>query len=73
LLVRGPEALGYQTPLCTCPRVAHLIEQEVGIRYAAAEGRTIVFVDESGLSLQPHRCRTWAPGVRCGGCAAVLA
>src|SRR5512139_3302939 len=21
----------------------------------------IVFVDESGLSQQPHRCRTWAP------------
>lgn len=25
------------------------------------EGRTIVFVDESGLSERPHRCRTWAP------------
>ena len=25
------------------------------------EGRTIVFVDESGLSQRPHRCRTWAP------------
>ncbi len=33
LLVRGPEALGYETPLWTCPRVAHLIEQEFGIRY----------------------------------------
>jgi transposase len=28
---------------------------------AAAEGRTIVFVDESGLSERPHRVRTWAP------------
>ena len=28
---------------------------------AKAEGRTIVFVDESGLSERPHRCRTWAP------------
>jgi transposase len=33
LLVRGPEALGYETPLWTCPRVAHLIEQEFGIHY----------------------------------------
>lgn len=33
LLVRGPEALGYETPLWTCPRVAHLIDQEFGIRY----------------------------------------
>jgi transposase len=28
---------------------------------AESEGRTIVFVDESGLSQRPHRCRTWAP------------
>jgi transposase len=33
LLKRGPEALGYETPLWTCPRVAHLIEQEFGVRY----------------------------------------
>jgi len=33
LLVRGPGALGYETPLWTCPRVAHLIEQEFGIHY----------------------------------------
>lgn len=33
LLVRGPEAMGYETPLWTCPRVAHLIEQEFGVRY----------------------------------------
>jgi transposase len=33
LLVRGPEALGYETPLWTCPRVAHLIEQEFGVEY----------------------------------------
>ena len=32
-LVRGPEALGYETPLWTCPRVAHLIESEFGVRY----------------------------------------
>src|SRR5436309_11463292 len=28
---------------------------------AETEGRTIVFIDESGLSERPHRCRTWAP------------
>jgi len=33
LLLKGPEALGYETPLWTCPRVAHLIEQEFAIRY----------------------------------------
>jgi DDE superfamily endonuclease len=25
------------------------------------QGRTIVFIDESGLSERRHRCRTWAP------------
>jgi transposase len=33
LLKRGPEALGYETPPWTCPRVAHLIESEFGVRY----------------------------------------
>jgi transposase len=33
LLLGGPERLGYETPLWTCPRVAHLIEQEFGVRY----------------------------------------
>jgi transposase len=28
---------------------------------AESEGRTIVFIDESGLSQRPHRCRTWSP------------
>ena len=28
---------------------------------AKKQGRTIVFIDESGLSERPHRCRTWAP------------
>ena len=32
-LLRGPEQLGYETPLWTCPRVAHLIEQEFGVSY----------------------------------------
>jgi transposase len=33
LLLQGPEAIGYETPLWTCPRVAHLIEGEFGVRY----------------------------------------
>jgi transposase len=32
-LLVGPERLGYETPLWTCPRVAHLIEQKFGVRY----------------------------------------
>jgi transposase len=28
---------------------------------AERQNQTIVFVDESGLSERPHRCRTWAP------------
>ncbi len=32
-LVAGPEKLGYETPLWTCPRVADLIEQLFGIQY----------------------------------------
>lgn len=35
LLKQGPERLGYETPLWTCGRVAHLIEQEFGIAYHA--------------------------------------
>jgi transposase len=27
----------------------------------ARQGRTIVFIDESGISERPHRVRTWAP------------
>jgi transposase len=32
-LIEGPERLGYETPLWTCNRVAHLIQEEFGIRY----------------------------------------
>ncbi len=28
---------------------------------ARREGRTLVFIDESGISTRPHRVRTWAP------------
>jgi transposase len=40
------------------------VEEEdlAGVKKKAQnEGRTIVFVDESGLSQRPHHCRTWAP------------
>jgi hypothetical protein len=30
-------------------------------KQAQKQGFVIVFVDESGLSQRPHRCRTWAP------------
>src|SRR5438445_6171295 len=33
LLLADPERLGYGTPLWTCSRVAHLIEQEFAVRY----------------------------------------
>jgi transposase len=33
LLLEGPERPGYETPLWTCPRVAHLIVREFGISY----------------------------------------
>jgi len=32
-LLKGPEALGYETPLWTLGRVRQLIEQEFGVRY----------------------------------------
>ena len=35
LLKQGPERLGYETPLWTCSRVAHLIEKEFGVGYHA--------------------------------------
>jgi transposase len=33
LLVAGPQRIGYETPLWTCPRVADLIEREFQVRY----------------------------------------
>jgi len=33
LLLDGPERLGYETPLWTCPRVADLIERNFGVDY----------------------------------------
>lgn len=33
LLLQGPERLGYETALWTCPRVADLIQQNFGVEY----------------------------------------
>jgi transposase len=33
LLLQGPERLGYETPLWTCPRVADLIERDFDVDY----------------------------------------
>lgn len=34
-LLEGPEKLGYETPLWTCHRVGHLIQEEFGVHYHA--------------------------------------
>jgi transposase len=51
LLLRGPERLGYEIPLWTCPRVAHLIEQEFGVRYHEGHVWKILV----GLGWSPQR------------------
>src|SRR5216683_450454 len=42
LLVAGPEQIGYETPLWTCPRVADLIEQE--FLRASESGTDILYI-----------------------------
>jgi transposase len=51
LLLRGPESLGDETPLWTCPRVAHLIEQEFGVTYHEGHVWKILV----GLGWSPQR------------------
>jgi transposase len=41
-LKRGPQALGYETGLWTAWRVAHLIQQECGVRYHASQAWRIL-------------------------------
>ncbi len=41
-LKRGPEALGYETNLWTSWRVAHLIEQECGVKYHPSQAWRIL-------------------------------
>jgi len=50
LLLKGPEKLGYETPLWTCARVAHLIEDEFGVVYHP--GHVWKILDDLGWSCQ---------------------
>jgi len=50
LLVQGPEKLGYETPLWTCARVAHLIDNEFGVAYHP--GHVWKILDDLGWSCQ---------------------
>src|SRR5215472_11949441 len=56
LLLQGPEQLGYETPLWTCARVAHLIEDEFGVRYH--RGHVWKILDDLGWSCQRPVGRT---------------
>jgi transposase len=50
LLLQGPERLGYETPLWTCARVAHLIDDEFGVEYHP--GHVWKILDDLGWSCQ---------------------
>ena len=50
LLLQGPEKLGYETPLWTCARVAHLIDDEFGVEYHP--GHVWKILDDLGWSCQ---------------------
>jgi transposase len=50
LLLQGPEELGYETPLWTCARVAHLIDNEFGVDYHP--GHVWKILDDLGWSCQ---------------------
>ena len=50
-LKRGPEALGYESGLWTSWRVAHLIEQECGVKYHPVQAWRIL--RQLGWSCQP--------------------
>src|SRR5436309_3124414 len=51
-LKRGPQALGYETSLWTSWRVAHLIEEECGVRYHASQAWRIVRQQKGCLWLE---------------------
>jgi transposase len=50
LLLKGPEKLGYETPLWTCARVAHLVEDEFAVTYHP--GHVWKILDDLGWSCQ---------------------
>jgi len=65
-----PAAVGLELSASHGPRLgtrrrqdpAEEAETLAGVKKKAKnEGRTIVFIDESGLGERPHRCRIWAP------------
>jgi len=65
-----PTATGLELPATNGTRLGTGRSQDSAVEAGALagvkkkaknEGRTIVFIDESGLSERPHRCRTWAP------------
>ncbi len=51
LLLQGPEAHGFPTPLWTCPRVARLIAEEFGVDYHEGHVWKIL----RGLGWSPQR------------------
>jgi transposase len=59
LLVAGPEQLGYETPLWTCPRVAHLIEREFDVCYH--EGHVWKILVDLGWNPQRPEEPAWEP------------
>jgi transposase len=50
LLLKGPEVLGYETPLWTCTRVSHLIKSEFRVSYHP--GHVWKLLDGLGWSCQ---------------------
>ena len=56
-LKRGPEGLGYETGLWTSWRVAHLIEQECGVKYHPSQAWRIL--RQLGWSCQRPVERAW--------------
>src|SRR5438477_6223898 len=68
--VAHPAATGLELPTADRARLGAGRKEDSAVeagtlagvkKKAKKEGRTIVFIDESGLSERPHRCRTWAP------------
>ncbi len=55
LLLEGPEAHGFPTPLWSCPRVARLIGDEFGVRYH--EGHVWKITSAGARSLARNEAR----------------
>src|SRR6266566_8972187 len=65
-LKRGPQALGYETSLWTSWRVAHLIEEECGVRYHASQAWRIL--RQLGWSCQRPVGGRWSGTKKRSGC-----